>query len=900
MDLKDSLHFGETPFEMRGNLSKKEPLMIEKWKEMGLYSLLLEERKGGREYALHDGPPYANGDIHCGHMLNRLLKDFVVRSKAMEGYYTPFVPGWDTHGLPIESKLEKSGVSRKKMSMSAFRAKCREYALTQVEHQKEQIRRLGIMADFDHPYVTLDRHYEADEIRLFAAMALRGLIYKGVKPVYWSPKSESALAEAEVEYRDVEARTIYVAFKVKDGKGIVPEGASFLIWTTTPWTIPADLAVTLNPRFEYGLFHTDRGDLVFLKDLEEELKKELPLESCELVKSFKGKLLEGILLEHPLYQRTSPVILADFVTSDTGTGCVHTAPDHGLDDFNACLKYGIKPFCPVDEKGYMHLGKDDPLDGLFYEEANDKVVEMLLEKGLVLKEKRIVHSYPHDWRTHTPLIFRATPQWFCSISPIKEDLLKAVEEVKWTPSWGKQKMVNMIEGRNDWCISRQRAWGVPIPIVYEEDGSPIIDAEVFEHIAKIVEEKGTNAWFELEAKDFLPAGYASKKSPHGLFHKEVDTMDVWFDSGSSWKAVLEGRGLPYPADLYLEGNDQYRGWFNSSLILSVAANGKAPYKATLTHGWVMDESWKKMSKSSGNGIDPTKVADSLGADVLRLWAASVNYQSDVRLSESLVKASSDGYRKIRNFFRFLLMNAHPYEEKECECSLSDRLALNELRELSKEVRADYASFAFPSASQSILSFVTSLSATYFESSKDVLYSDPLSSKRRKAVCASFETILETLVRLVAPILPFTSEEVYSYVESKGKKASVHLERFLEVGEPDVKLTKLDRELSLLREKANRSLEELRSKGSVASFLEAKLELRAKGELYDTLSQEDFDSLARLFGVASAGLSKGDTFASAAVAPGETCERCRKKSEDVREEKGHLLCSRCRSALEEGR
>ncbi len=898
MDLKKTLSFGSTSFEMRGNLASKEPLLVRKWEEMGLYDLILKEREGCPEYVLHDGPPYANGDIHCGHMLNRFLKDFVVRSKSMEGYYVPFVPGWDTHGLPIESRLEKSGISRKKMSIPEFRAKCREYALSQVERQMSQVKRLGINADFARPYLTLDRHYEAAEIRLFAKMALKGLVYKGVKPVYWSPKSESALAEAEVEYQDVEARTIYVAFEVEDGKEIVPPGASFAIWTTTPWTIPADLAVTLNPRFTYGLFDTGKGKLVFLSDLKDELSKKLGLGEVSLLREFKGKELEGILLRHPLYDRNSPVIVNDYVTSDTGTGCVHTAPDHGIDDFNACSKYGIKPFCPVDAKGYMHLGEGDPLDGLFYEEANDKVVELLEEKGLVLKEERIVHSYPHDWRTHTPLIFRATPQWFCSIEPIKEELLKAVREVSWKPSWGYQKMVNMIEGRSDWCISRQRAWGVPIPIVYEEDGTPIIDEEVFEHIALIIEEQGTNAWFDLPAKDLLPEGYSSKKSPNGLYRKEIDTMDVWFDSGSSWKAVLEGRGLKCPADLYLEGNDQYRGWFNSSLILAVAATGKAPYENNLTHGWVMDESWKKMSKSSGNGIDPSKVADLYGADVLRLWAASVNYQSDVRLSEKLVMASSDAYRKIRNFFRFLLMNAAdnglPAEE------LGDRLALNRLRALNMDVRADYASFAFPSAVQRILSFLTELSSTYFEAAKDVLYCDPGSSRRRQEIAGVFFEILVALNRLLAPILPFTMEEVYSHLPLEGKKASIHLERFLDLPEPDASFSRLDAEISLLREEANRSLEELRANGKISSFLEAELDISVPGPLYEALSGESYEALSRLFMVAGCSLKEGERKIRAYVHPGSTCARCRKKSDDVREVGGEELCPRCLSALEEGK
>jgi isoleucyl-tRNA synthetase len=570
MDYKATLLFPQSGFEMRGNLTQKEPVMLKKWQDEKIYEKMNENREGCEEYLLHDGPPYANGDIHCGHMLNRLLKDFTIRYKNMCGFKTPFVFGWDTHGLPIEVKVTKSGVNRKAMSVPDFRNLCKEYAYKQVDRQKAQIVRLGCLGDYDHPYLTLMPEFEAREIDVFAAMALKGLIYKGLKPVYWSPSSESALAEAEVEYQDVVAKTMYVTFDVADGKGLLPADAKIVIWTTTPWTIPADLALTVNPLFEYGLFQTNRGKLVFLLSLQEHLKQELSLTECTLLKSFKGQQMEYISVHHPLYKRLSTVIVNSFVTEDSGTGVVHTAPDHGVDDFNACLKYGIKPFCPVDERGYMHLEETDPCNGKFYEEANDIVIEELKANGHLLKEVDITHSYPHDWRTHKPIIFRATPQWFCSIEPIREELLKKIHAIKWEPAWGEQKMVNMIKDRSDWCISRQRAWGVPLPIIYNEDGTPIVEKAVFDHIRGIIALEGSNAWFAKSEKELLPDGYTNAHSPHGNFRKETDIMDVWFDSGSSWNGVLRQRGLKYPADLYLEGNDQYRGWFNASLILSVA------------------------------------------------------------------------------------------------------------------------------------------------------------------------------------------------------------------------------------------------------------------------------------------------------------------------------------------
>lgn len=904
-ELKETLLMPKTGFEMRGNLTMKEPKMLQKWDDEKLYEKMNENRAGCEEFLLHDGPPYANGDIHCGHMLNRMLKDFTIRYKNMEGYMTPFVFGWDTHGLPIEIKVTKSGIDRKAMAVADFRNLCQAYALQQVENQKQQIHRLGCLGDYDHPYLTLLPEYEARQIDIFAAMALQGIIYKGVKPVYWSPSSESALAEAEVEYKDVVAKTIYVAFDFVDGKGVVPNDSKILIWTTTPWTIPADLAITLNPGFAYGLFKTDKGNFVFLASLADKLKTELGFAQCDLIKSFKGQELEFAKVKHPLYDRMSTVIMANFVTEDSGTGCVHTAPDHGVDDFNACAKYGIKPFCPVDEKGYMHLGKGDPCDGLFYNDANDVVIKELTDNGHLLKEVDVTHSYPHDWRTHEPVIFRATPQWFCSIEPIRQKLLDEIHQIKWEPAWGEQKMVNMIKDRSDWCISRQRAWGVPLPIIYNEDNSPIIDAAVFKHIRGIIANEGSNGWFVHTAKELLPDGYTNPKSPTGAFRKETDIMDVWFDSGSSWNGVLRERGLKYPADLYLEGADQYRGWFNASLILSTAYEGVAPFKECVTHGWVMDENWQKMSKSAGNGIDPTKVANQYGGDLLRLWASTVNFEADVRISESIIASVSDQYRKIRNTFRFMLGNLQDGDDKPYVVPAEkprlwevDQWVLSELESVKNAVLQDYDNFAFASVSMELTNFLVELSGFYLDITKDVLYCDEAKSKRRKAIQYVLYKLTYELCLLYNPILSFTMDEVYSYIPGV-KEISPQLEDMPHsTNEFGSDTKKMFASFRKLRDVALKALEDKRTAGVIGSSNEASLDLTFDDPgLVHALVTEDSDELARLFGVSKVTIAVGKPAANVTKAVGTVCDRCRNIKDDVQAvEGGPHLCERCQRAL----
>ena len=915
MELKDTLLMMETNFEMRGNLNIKEPLLVKKWADEKVYNKMNEDQPLG-EYMLHDGPPYANGAMHCGHMLNRILKDFVIRYKNMCGYKTPFVFGWDTHGLPIENMVTKSGVNRKTTPIFEFREKCKEYALSQVERQKSDIRRLGCLGDYDSPYLTLLPEFEAREIHVFSEMALKGLIYKGLKPVYWSPSSESALAEAEIEYHDVKAYTIYVSFDTVDGKNVVPNDTKFIIWTTTPWTLPANLAICAHPQFIYGLFKTDKGNFVFLSELKDTLIEKLGFTTCELVKEIKGSELEGILVKHPFYDRTSMLILGDYVTAETGTGLVHIAPGHGEDDFNVCLKYGIKPYCPVDEHGKLTSDAGERLAGLFYEDANLEVLKILEENNCLLKEEDIVHSYPHDWRTHKPVIFRATPQWFCSIEPIRDQLIEEIKKVNWTPKWGETRMVNMIKDRADWCISRQRAWGVPIPIIYCEDNTPIIDKDVFDHIEKLIRENGSNIWYKLSEKELLPEGYTNSHSPNGIFRKEKDIMDVWFDSGSSWNGVLNERGLKYPADLYLEGSDQYRGWFNSSLILSLAVNGKAPYKNVVSHGFVMDEHWEKMSKSKGNGIDPLKIINIYGSDVCRLWASLVDYQQDARISESIVKTISEQYRKIRNTLRFLLGNLNngsvndsfKEEDKVDTFEKIDLYVLARLEEVKNKVIDNMDSFNFINAISEILKFVSDdLSSFYFEITKDILYCENKTSLRRRQVQTVLNEVLFTLMRLLNPILPFTMDEVNANYPLRSKD---NVQYYRYPTKSNIYSKDLLDEYSLIKTLRNdvlKALEEKRALGEIKSSLLASVDLEIKDEkikaIIDTYPHVEVE---RLFIVSKVVLKdnvegfKGEVSNSlVSKHTGVRCDRCwNYKDEDEIITEGEVhLCPRCKKAME---
>lgn len=900
MELKKTLIMNKGDFEMRANLAQKEPTYVKHWSEMDLYHKMLEKNDGREAFYLHDGPPYANGDMHAGHALNKILKDMIIRYKSLKGFYTPFTPGWDTHGLPIENAVVKNGVDRKTTPIVDFRKQCAKYAFKQVDRQRKQLLRLGVVGDYENPYITLTKEYEKGQIEIFADMALKGYIYKGLKPVNWSPSSESALAEAEIEYKDVTAKTIYVRFQVTEAKGPISVGDYFVIWTTTPWTLPANLAICLNPLFTYGVFKTDKGNLIFLKSKAEELKETLGLSECELIKEFKGSEVELSKCKHPYYDKDSLIILGDYVSDDAGTGCVHIAPGHGLDDFKVCLKYGIKPYCPVDEHGYMTKDAGEELAGLFYEEANDKSIELLERNDALLKLIEITHSYPHDWRTGKPLIFRATPQWFCSLSAIKQNLLDEVEKVSYSPKWGKVRLHNMIEGREDWCISRQRAWGVPIPIIYAEDGTAILDKKVFDHIAELIGQYGSNVWYEREAKDLLPEGYTTEHSPNGLFTKEKDIMDVWFDSGSSFRSVDMAKGYPYPADLYLEGNDQYRGWYNSSLILAVATTGIAPYKSIVTHGMIVDGNGEKFSKSKGNGVDPNKICDTYGADILRLWVSTIDFQAESKLSEELIKIVSESYRKIRNTFKFMLANlfddAEHVFDPECEYELSelDKMILAKLNSLMETVDKEYASYDFIGVQSAIFNFmVNDLSAFYLDLAKDVLYCDAVDSLRRKGVQKVLYEMVRKLSIALSPILPFTMEEVNDHLHKGATPGSIALSDYPTEKVDEVALNEY-KNLVAIRNKALKLLEVARSNGLFGQNPEASLTLSLEGEQLALANKLGEEELARILQVAKVTLGENE---GATKFVGERCERCWCYFDHLEEDsEGHHICERCAEVI----
>ncbi|MBA2874065.1 isoleucine--tRNA ligase [Thermaerobacillus caldiproteolyticus] len=920
MDYKDTLLMPQTEFPMRGNLPQREPQIQAKWEEMDIYRKVQERTKDRPLFVLHDGPPYANGDIHMGHALNKILKDFIVRYKSMSGYCAPYVPGWDTHGLPIETALTKHrGVNRKSMSVAEFRKLCEEYAYEQIDNQRQQFKRLGVRGDWDNPYITLKPEYEAQQIKVFGAMAKKGLIYKGLKPVYWSPSSESALAEAEIEYKDKRSPSIYVAFPIKDGKGVLEGDEKIVIWTTTPWTIPANLAIAVHPDLEYSVVQVNDAKYIVASALLESVAKEIGWEEANVVKTIKGNELEYVVAKHPFYDRDSLVVCGEHVTTDAGTGCVHTAPGHGEDDFIVGQKYGLDVLCPVDERGYMT--KEAPgFEGLFYDEANKAITQKLQEVGALLKLGFITHSYPHDWRTKQPTIFRATAQWFASIDKIRNELLKAVEETKWVPAWGETRLHNMIRDRGDWCISRQRAWGVPIPVFYGENGEPIITDETIEHVSNLFRQYGSNVWFEREAKDLLPEGFTHPSSPNGKFTKETDIMDVWFDSGSSHQAVLEERDdLQRPADLYLEGSDQYRGWFNSSLSTAVAVTGKAPYKGVLSHGFVLDGEGRKMSKSLGNVVVPAKVMEQLGADILRLWVASVDYQADVRISDSILKQVAEVYRKIRNTFRFMLGNLFDFDPETNAVPLAelrevDRYMLVKLNRLIEKVKHSYETYDFAAIYHDVNNFCTiDLSAFYLDFAKDILYIEaPNDQERRSIQTVLYETVV-ALTKLIAPILPHTADEVWGHIPNrKEREESVQLVDMPEAKDiegAEALLAKWDTFMSL-RDDVLKALEVARNEKVIGKSLTASLIVYPTAETKQLLDsiEENVKQLFIVSGFEIAGdyadaPEEAQKFATIAIvvkpAEGETCERCWVVTPEVGEDKDHpTLCPRCARIVKE--
>ncbi|WP_456275566.1 isoleucine--tRNA ligase [Bacillus sp. AK128] len=918
MEYKDTLLMPKTEFPMRGNLPNREPEVQAKWTEMNIYEKVQEKASGRPLYVLHDGPPYANGDLHMGHALNKVLKDFIIRYKSMTGFSAPYVPGWDTHGLPIETALTKNKkVNRKEMSVSEFRKLCEEYAYEQIDSQRQQFMRLGVRGDWFNPYITLKPEYEAQQIKVFGEMAKKGYIYKGLKPVYWSPSSESALAEAEIEYQDKRSASIYVAFDVRDGKGILDGDEKIIIWTTTPWTIPANLGISLHPDLEYSVVKVNDEKFVIASALLEEVTKVLEWEQPEVVKTVKGKELDKVVAKHPIYDRDSLVMVGEHVTTDSGTGCVHTAPGHGEEDFIVGKQYGLDVLCPVDEKGYM-TAEAPGFEGLFYDEANKQITEKLQEVGALLKLSFITHSYPHDWRTKKPTIFRATAQWFASIADIRQDLLAAIQETQWVPAWGETRLFNMVRDRGDWCISRQRVWGVPIPVFYGENGEPIITDETIEHVSGLFRQHGSNIWFEREAKDLLPEGFTHESSPNGTFTKETDIMDVWFDSGSSHQSVLlERDDLQRPADLYLEGSDQYRGWFNSSLSTSVAVTGKAPYKAVLSHGFTLDEQGRKMSKSIGNVILPSKVINQFGADILRLWVASVDFQSDVRVSDNGFKQVSEVYRKIRNTFRFLLGNLADYNHQTNAVPFEslrevDQYILVKLNKLIDKVKKSYDTFDFAAVYHSVHNFCTiELSSFYLDFAKDILYIESADQKDRRAIQTVLYESLLTLTKLVTPILPHTADEVWGYIQGVEEESVqlVDMPNATEITNAKELEKKWDQFMSL-RDDVLKALEVARNEKLIGKSLTAKLTLFTNeqssallGSIKEDLKQLFIVSDVKLGGSVEEAPEQAQTFENVSilieVAEGETCDRCWIVTPTVGQNDSHpSLCSRCADVINE--
>ncbi|AAK34309.1 TPA: isoleucine--tRNA ligase [Streptococcus pyogenes] len=894
MKLKETLNLGKTAFPMRAGLPNKEPQWQAAWEQAELYKKRQELNAGKPAFHLHDGPPYANGNIHVGHALNKISKDIIVRSKSMSGFQAPYVPGWDTHGLPIEQVLAKQGIKRKEMDLAEYLEMCRQYALSQVDKQRDDFKRLGVSADWENPYVTLDPQFEADQIRVFGAMAEKGYIYRGAKPVYWSWSSESALAEAEIEYHDIDSTSLYYANKVKDGKGILDTNTYIVVWTTTPFTVTASRGLTVGPDMDYLVVKPAGSDrqYVVAEGLLDSLAGKFGWESFETLASHKGADLEYIVTEHPWDTDVEElVILGDHVTLESGTGIVHTAPGFGEDDYNVGTKYKLEVAVTVDERGLMMENAGPDFHGQFYNKVTPIVIDKLGD--LLLAQEVINHSYPFDWRTKKPIIWRAVPQWFASVSDFRQDILDEIEKTTFHPSWGETRLYNMIRDRGDWVISRQRAWGVPLPIFYAEDGTAIMTKEVTDHVADLFQENGSIIWWQKEAKDLLPEGFTHPGSPNGEFTKETDIMDVWFDSGSSWNGVMNTKeNLSYPADLYLEGSDQYRGWFNSSLITSVAVNGHAPYKAILSQGFVLDGKGEKMSKSKGNIISPNDVAKQYGADILRLWVASVDTDNDVRVSMEILGQVSETYRKIRNTLRFLIANTSDFNPATDTVAYADLGTVDKymtivFNQLVATITDAYERYDFMAIYKAVVNFVTvDLSAFYLDFAKDVVYIEAANSLERRRMQTVFYDILVKITKLLTPILPHTTEEIWSYLEHES-------EAFVQLAEMPVAETFSAQEDILeawsafmtLRTQAQKALEEARNAKIIGKSLEAHLTIYASEEVKTLLTALDSDIALLLIvsqlTIADLADAPADAVAFEGVAfivehaIGEVCERSRR-------------------------
>jgi isoleucyl-tRNA synthetase len=940
LELKKTVNLPRTDFAQKANLGQAEPARLKKWSEARLYEMIQESRQDKQKFILHDGPPYANADIHIGTALNKILKDFVVKSRTMMGFCSPYIPGYDCHGLPIENyverKLKDKGKNKDDIPTNTFRKICRDHASTAMNNQTRDFQRLGILGEWATPYLTMSHEYEAETARLFGKYVERGYVYRGARPVYWDVYDQTALAEAEVEYNNVVSPSVYVKFPLKSDASAIDSALSgknvkFVIWTTTPWTLPANLGISVNPNFEYSAVEVGDEVYVLATELVKEVSEKCGFTGKEIAK-FKGEKLDKLICQHAWLERESLVMCGDHVTlgdnsqgddeqksdKNAGTGLVHTAPGHGTDDFYIGQRYGLPVYCPVDNAGKF-TAEVEHFAGEFVFKANPKIVEFMQANGSLLHAEDYHHRYPHGWRSHKPVIYRATPQWFIAMDnqgdkSLRSQALREVEETKWLPSWGETRMANMLKGRPDWCVSRQRVWGVPIIAFHCQDCEHcVIDAKLIYHVANIFAKETADAWYNKEAAELLPEGYKCEKCSSNNFRKETDILDVWFDSGSSCVAVLETRGdnLRFPADVYLEGGDQYRGWFNSSLMCGIVAHDSAPYKQIITHGWVVDGEGKKQSKSLGNVTAPIEIINKSGADVLRLWAAAVDYTEDVRCSDEILQRVTDAYRKFRNTLRYALGNLEGFNPETDKVAANemleiDRWALASFNETVKKVLAGYEKYDFQAVYQTLYNLVTvTLSAQYFDIIKDRLYIyAPNSLERRSAQTALYE-IADKLCRLLSPILVFTADEAFENLPNQ-KLNSVHLAEFPKA-ETDWKLseeqenliTKWNGNIFFHREVVLKALEEARNQKLIGSSLEAKVKLTFD-EPTVRFYGDTLKNLRYIFIVSQVEVHQGDSFGvKIEKADGNKCERCWNYSIRVGEfPKYPTVCERCITALSE--
>ena len=922
-----TLNLPKTDFPMRAGLPKREPDMLKHWEELDIYNEMLKKNEGKSLFNLHDGPPFSNGNIHMGHALNKCIKDFITRSYAMRGYYTPYIPGWDNHGMPIESAIIKEQkLNHKAMSVADFRSACEAYAEKYIGIQMEGFKRLGVIGDWEHPYKTMNKGFEADEVRVFGKMYKNGHIYKGLKPVYWCAHDETALAEAEIEYQDDPCTTVYVKFAMNDDLGklshLDKSKLYFIIWTTTIWTLPGNLAIALHPDESYAIVKAANGEMYIVAEaLVEKVMKVGGIDEYEIVETHSGSFYENMLASHPFLPKTSRLVLADYVTMDSGTGCVHTAPGFGADDYLTCKRYGMDMVVPVDDQG-RHTDYAGKYAGLKTDESNPIILNDMRDSGVLFASEDIVHSYPHCWRCKHPIIFRATPQWFCSVDSFKEEAVKACENVRWLPAWGQERMASMIRERADWCISRQRRWGLPIPVFYCSDcGKPVCTDESIESVAAIFEEHGSNAWFEREAEELLPQGF---KCPHcggTHFTKETDTLDGWFDSGSTHFAAMKRDQGFWPANMYMEGGDQYRGWFQSSLLVAVGALGMgAPYKECLTHGWTVDGEGRAMHKSLGNGVDPADIVKEFGADMIRLWAGSADYHVDVRCSKEIFKQLSQNYLKFRNTARYCLGNLDGFDANDLvkpEDMLElDKWAITKLNKLIEKAAAAYDDYEFHVVSHLINDFcVVELSNFYLDIIKDRLYCEERDGLKRRSAQTALYLILDTMTKMFAPILAFTCDEIWlamPHRESDDVRNVVLNEMnkpFTEYALDDDEMAKWDALISV-RNDVNGVLEAARGAKRIGKPLEASVTLHAKGASRQTVERISDMNLSELFIVSECLISDEDEHDPEAVvgdgsynsgltvsvkeAPGTKCPRCWMHSTKADPETG--LCPRCAAVV----